>query len=89
MYFSKKRKIMGSEAQKVGFRFGVDSGFYRIQIYTDHQGPRKIEKSVGAQVLKLTPKYLKFAFYCIFTLQFFKTCGGPGPHGPHGYEGPG
>ena len=53
------------------------------------QSPRKKEKSVGAQVLKLTPKYLKFAFYCIFTLQFFKTCGGPGPHGPHGYEGPG
>ena len=39
--------------------------------------------------LELTPKYLKFAFYCIFTLQFFKTCGDPGPHGPHGYEGPG
>ena len=32
------------------------------------QGPRKKEKFVGAQVLKLTPEYLKFAFDCIFTL---------------------
>ena len=52
------------------------------------QGPRKKVKSVGAHVLKLTPKCLKFAFYCIFTLQFFQICAGPGPHGPHGYEGP-
>ena len=39
------------------------------------QGPCKKEKSVAAQVLKLTPKYLKLGFYCIFTLQFLIASG--------------
>ena len=35
--------------------------------------PRKVPKSMGAEALKLTPKCLKFDFYCIFNLQLSKA----------------
>ena len=50
-----------------------------LKLYLSNQGPRKHPKSVGSEALKLTPKYLKFAFYCIFSLQFSKAVGSTDP----------
>ena len=50
--------------------------------YESIQGPRNKQKSLGSQILKLTPKYLKFAFYCIFSIQFLKLVGSWDPTDP-------
>ena len=54
----------------------------KIEHILHNQGPSEQQQFVRSQVLKLTPKYLKFAFYCILSLQFSKAVGSADPTDP-------
>ena len=59
-------------------RFILNKTLWLTQEFTKNrytQRPREHQKSVVAEALKLAPKCLKFAFYCIFNLQFSKAVG--------------